>query len=72
MLPATWKTSHLKVYPSGFCRFLALLYKEWWSTRVALPYVDVDEARQWLQELVQTLPTGETTFGPDFNKRSHR
>ena len=67
-----WKTSHLKVYPSGFCRFLALLYYEWWCTRASLPQFDVEEARQWHSDLVQALPTGETTFGPDFNKRSHR
>ena len=67
-----WKTSLLKVFPSRFCNFLALLYREWWSTRAILPQFDVDVARQWLNKLVQALPTGETTFGPGFNKRSHR
>ena len=67
-----WRTSHLKVYPSGFCRFLALLYREWWYTRASLPQFEVEEARQWLKDLVQALPMGETTFGPDFNTRSHR
>ena len=66
-----WRTSHLKAYPSAFCRFLALLFKKWWCDRAEAPFTEVDEAREWLKELYSHVLTGQRTFGPDFHRGAH-
>ena len=67
-----WKTSHLKAYPSAFCRLLALLFKMWWCDRATAPLTEVDAAREWLAVLYSHLSTGQSTFGPDYHRGAHQ